>query len=324
MLTNCATAEMRKKCLALGADCVFDKSNELDELIQYCVRRGYLLSSRDDYLEPYTAALGSVREAQAWLRRYYCDDNDRIAEPRIGAIKADAEAKLAELSQTLEDERGRIARALNNGIDLKRRIIEDLRPSSLSNLGLKAAIEVLPTEVGQRADLKITMQIEPFELDEASEITLYRVVQESLTNVVEYAAAGEVHIELVRNDNQIKASVRDNGPGFDADRVRSSAQGLVGMRYRVQARGGRLHAWPSSTALRCRSGKWASSGRAKWAHAIGSSRLRCLETHDSTSMWDGKVSKSARVERRDPGGPRDANLPPSRKPVQPLRQGATP
>jgi signal transduction histidine kinase len=363
-------------------------------------QRGYLLTGRDDYLQPYRDSIGDVSESLKWLEKYY--DGDAVAAAAVEDIKANAAAKLAELDSTIElrmqgrqeawravilsgvgktqmdrvraasemllalesqrvgaereelfatlrlsrigvttmvalsllalamflrqsatleaarrrhadelqlerdhleaevasrtseltrlaedlqtareDERGRIARelhdelgalltaakldaarlkrslaevhsaeiderllhlttTLNDGIGLKRRIIEDLRPSSLSNLGLKAAVEILATELGARADLKIKTEIEPFQLDEAAEITLYRMVQESLTNVAKYAQANEVSVRMVREGDQIIATVRDDGKGFDASRVRGSTQGLVGMRYRVQARGGQL------------------------------------------------------------------------------------
>jgi signal transduction histidine kinase len=363
-------------------------------------QRGYLLTGRDEYLEPYRNSIGVTQAALIWLERYY--DGDAVAERTVEEIKANAAGKLNELASTIalhkqgqqqawrqlimsgtgkelmdriraaserlltieservarerqqlidtvrlsrigvatmvalsllalamflrqnatlkaaqrrhagelqaerdhlegevaqrteeltrlaedlqtarEDERGRIARelhdelgalltaakldaarlkrslaevnsaeiderlahlttTLNDGIGLKRRIIEDLRPSSLSNLGLKAAVEILATELGARAELKINTDIEPFQLDEAVEITLYRMVQESLTNVAKYADAAEVDVRMKREGDQIIATVRDNGKGFDASRVRGSAQGLVGMRYRVQARGGSL------------------------------------------------------------------------------------
>jgi signal transduction histidine kinase len=179
------------------------------------------------------------------------DERGRIARElhdELGALLTAAKLDAARLKRSLAevhnpeiDERlAHLTGTLNDGIGLKRRIIEDLRPSSLSNLGLKAAVEILATELGQRAELKIRTDIEPFELDEAAEITLYRMVQESLTNVAKYAHADEVDVRMVREGDQIIATVRDNGRGFDADRVRGSAQGLVGMRYRVQARGGRL------------------------------------------------------------------------------------
>lgn len=147
-----------------------------------------------------------------------------------------AEVKNPEFNQRLEH----LVGMLNDGIGLKRRIIEDLRPSSLSNLGLKAAVDILAGEFGERARLKVSTHIESFDTDEAASITLYRLVQESLTNVAKYADAHEVEIRMTCSGERILATVRDDGKGFDASRVRGSAQGLVGMRYRVQARGGQL------------------------------------------------------------------------------------
>jgi signal transduction histidine kinase len=179
------------------------------------------------------------------------DERGRIARElhdELGALLTAAKLDAARLKRSLAEVHNtdvherllHLTTTLNEGIGLKRRIIEDLRPSSLSNLGLKAAVEILATELGARADLKINTEIEPFQLDEAAEITLYRMVQESLTNVAKYAEAGEVNVRMVRDGDQIIATVRDNGKGFDASRVRGSTHGLVGMRYRVQARGGRL------------------------------------------------------------------------------------
>jgi signal transduction histidine kinase len=179
------------------------------------------------------------------------DERGRIARElhdELGALLTAAKLDAARLKRSLSEVHNadinerllHLTTTLNDGIGLKRRIIEDLRPSSLSNLGLKAAVEILATELGARADLKINTEIELFQLDEAAEITLYRMVQESLTNVAKYAEAGEVNVRMVREGDQIVATVRDNGKGFDASRVRGSTHGLVGMRYRVQARGGRL------------------------------------------------------------------------------------
>ena len=179
------------------------------------------------------------------------DERGRVARElhdELGALLTAAKLDAARLKRSLSEVHSpeinerltHLTTTLNDGIGLKRRIIEDLRPSSLSNLGLKAAVEILASELGQRADLEIKTDIEPFQLDEAAEITLYRMVQESLTNVAKYAGASEVNVRMVREGDQIVASVRDNGKGFDASRVRGSTHGLVGMRYRVQARGGRL------------------------------------------------------------------------------------
>ncbi len=129
---------------------------------------------------------------------------------------------------------------LNSGIALKRRIIEDLRPSSLSNLGLVASLEILAREFAERSGLDIETALEAVELDEAGQLTTYRLVQESLTNIGKYAQAREVSIALKNYDNYITVQVIDDGKGFDVRSVSHQSHGLAGMRHRVEALGGRL------------------------------------------------------------------------------------
>jgi len=69
---------------------------------------------------------------------------------------------------------------------------------------------------------------------------VYRLVQEALTNIGKYAKARHVAIELGSQDGQVTVSVRDDGVGFDPTRPATSAYGLVGMRFRVEAEGGTL------------------------------------------------------------------------------------
>ena len=148
---------------------------------------------------------------------------------RLGAVTPEVAERLQHLSD-----------GLNSGIALKRRIIEDLRPSSLSNLGLVSALDILVREWGQRADLKVDAELEPVQLRDAGELTVYRLVQEALTNIAKYARATEVEVRLSSIDGQVHVSVRDNGVGFDVDARRSSAHGLLGMRYRLETEGGQL------------------------------------------------------------------------------------
>lgn len=145
----------------------------------------------------------------------------------LGTMSPDAQARLAHLNDTI-----------NNGIGLKRRIIEDLRPSSLSNLGLVAALEIQAREFAQRSELKVETSLETVALSDQSQITLYRLVQESLTNIAKYSGATKVHITLTREGEKGHISVRDDGKGFDVRAVPGSAHGLMGMRYRVEANGG--------------------------------------------------------------------------------------
>ena len=151
---------------------------------------------------------------------------------RLGSnAAADATERLAHLNQTL-----------NGGIALKRRIIEDLRPSSLSNLGLVAALEILLREFGARSDIAVSNDLERVELEDAAQLTVYRLVQEALTNVVKYAKATEVAVSLQpAPGGGARVSVKDNGIGFDTSLPRLARHGLIGMRYRVEAEGGTMN-----------------------------------------------------------------------------------
>ena len=149
-------------------------------------------------------------------------------------------SRMGEQPKEVMDRLQHLTDALNSGIALKRRIIEDLRPSSLANLGLTASLEILAREFSERSGLEVACSLEPVELDEERQLTVYRTVQESLTNVGKYAEARQVDISLHDFNNHVEVEVRDDGRGFDPQAVRPSTHGLAGMRHRVEAAGGRL------------------------------------------------------------------------------------
>ena len=80
----------------------------------------------------------------------------------------------------------------------------------------------------------------------SGELTVYRLVQEALTNISKYAKATHVHVALGAEGGIARIAVRDNGVGFDADAPHISAHGLLGMRYRLETENGRmtLHSTP--------------------------------------------------------------------------------
>jgi signal transduction histidine kinase len=141
-----------------------------------------------------------------------------------------------EIAQRLQH----LTESLNSGIALKRRIIEDLRPSSLSNLGLTASLEILAREFSERSGVEITTSLEQAELDESRQLTIYRLVQESLTNVGKYAEAKQVEVSVRNYGNHVEVDIKDDGKGFNVSDIRASTHGLAGMRHRVEAAGGRL------------------------------------------------------------------------------------
>jgi signal transduction histidine kinase len=172
----------------------------------------------------------------------------RELHDELGALLTAAKLDVARLKSRLGPQAGpeiaerlqHLTESLNSGIALKRRIIEDLRPSSLSNLGLSASLEILAREFSERAGIEVTTELEPVDLDESRQLTVYRLVQESLTNVGKYAEARQVEISLRNYGGHVEVDIKDDGKGFDATRMRPSTHGLAGMRHRVEAAGGKL------------------------------------------------------------------------------------
>lgn len=148
---------------------------------------------------------------------------------RLGGNYPEATERLEHLTSTL-----------NSGIALKRRIVEDLHPSSLSHLGLVASLEILAREFQERSGLVISTNLEHVELDSSSQLTIYRLVQESLTNISKYASAKKVCVKLESTDGYAIVEVVDDGKGFNTSEVGAGSYGLTGMRHRVEAISGKL------------------------------------------------------------------------------------
>ena len=136
----------------------------------------------------------------------------------------------------------RLERALETGIAFKRRVVEQLRPTLLDNLGFYAAARWLVEETcaaaGLKADLNLPLP-EP-QLNQDVGIALFRILQESLCNVTRHAGATLVTISVVMEpDNVLRMIVMDDGVGMTADRLRTlGSRGLGSMRHRMRAIGG--------------------------------------------------------------------------------------
>lgn len=148
---------------------------------------------------------------------------------RIGSTQPEALERISHLTETL-----------NDGIALKRRIVEDLRPSSLSHLGLVASLEILTREFQDRSGIAVSTDLEGVELGGSAQLTVYRLVQESLTNIAKYANAGRITVILQNQGGYTVVEVMDDGTGFDTDSISATSHGIQGMRHRVEAAGGKL------------------------------------------------------------------------------------
>ena len=123
-----------------------------------------------------------------------------------------------------------------------RNVAANLRPTAL-DMGLISAIEWLCNDFTERTAIPCAMlsREEIIDLDETRAVVIFRIVQESLTNITRYAKASQVDIHLGRRGNELWVQVRDNGRGFDlAAAARKKSFGLLGMRERALALGGRV------------------------------------------------------------------------------------
>jgi len=162
----------------------------------------------------------AARMDVTWMQRHAAGDNP------------DVKTRLERLKQVLDQ-----------GIDLKRRVVEELRPTLLDTMGLLAALRWQSEETCRRAELRCTERFPDEEppFNRAGAIALFRVVQEALANIAKHARASEVEIALELTDRDVVVTVRDNGVGAaSADLTRPRSHGIAGLRHRIQVLGGRL------------------------------------------------------------------------------------
>jgi signal transduction histidine kinase len=129
-----------------------------------------------------------------------------------------------------------------------RRLAVELRPAALDDFGLVSALERLTETFGEQTGLGVDFQsaLGSERLPGDTETALYRIVQESLTNVVKHARAQRVSVSLTRRDGFVKAVIEDDGVGFEPEGTREDAFGLSGMRERVALLDGSLQVESSS------------------------------------------------------------------------------
>ena len=162
----------------------------------------------------------------------------------LTAISLDIDAVARRLRCEHDDLAGMLERAratLLDTVQLKRRIVENLRPSLLDNLGLAAALHSYCDEYAQVTGLDCEALIEG-EVDAAGpmqSIAVFRIVQEALNNIAKYAGARNVIVHLLREADALSLEVVDDGVGIDlAAAAQPTTHGLLGMRERAVLLGG--------------------------------------------------------------------------------------
>jgi PAS domain S-box-containing protein len=149
---------------------------------------------------------------------------------------------------------GSIGQLLDDAIQTVSRVTRELRPGILKDFGLAAAIECQAQDFSQRTGLpcRILAADHDLELPEDAAVALFRIFQESLTNVCKHAEATEVAVRLVQEGDEVLLEIIDDGKGICAeDLARPRSFGLRGIRERVSSLGGSFHIGPRAPKGTC-------------------------------------------------------------------------
>jgi signal transduction histidine kinase len=216
--------EQNNPATVMPAESLDERAAELSELaanLQTIAESEKILLARQLHDELGGALVGAKMDL-SWLRR------------RIGSTDPEVVARW-----------DRLERALETGIAFKRRMVEQLRPTLLDNLGFYAAarwlVEETCAEVGLDCELDLPLP-EPLLTKEVG-IALFRILQESLRNVARHARASRVKIKVRadRHQRAVSLFVADDGVGIGAERLRTlGSHGLGSMRHRMSAIGGQF------------------------------------------------------------------------------------
>jgi len=181
--------------------------------------------------------LTAERERARWARELHDSVLQGIGSRRVMLSSALKSGDRDRLARAVEQALGDMAR----DIDELRVLISELRPATLDQLGLLAALEDLAQRFGPPAgmELDLELQFEAEQLGSELETVVYRLVQEALNNVVKHAGAGRVELRVVAAGGHLEVLVADDGDGFDPGSEHGGF-GLVGMRERVELAGGEL------------------------------------------------------------------------------------
>ena len=201
------------------------------------------------------ASREELRRLSSYLEQAREEERTRIAREihdELGGAMTGLKMEVSRLQRNaatltpelLHERTASMTQLINDTIKTVRRIATDLRPGVLDDLGLVAAIEWQLQEFGARSGIKCRLdsRIEEIELDAHRSTAIFRVFQETLTNVARHAEASAVTVTLEDQSTHLVLRVHDNGRGISPHELAGARSlGLVGMRERVRLLAGELN-----------------------------------------------------------------------------------
>lgn len=201
------------------------------------------LKSSRERLRQLLAHLQSVREDER--TRISREIHDELGQA-LTALKMDLSwiiKRLGKEEKPIREKAHLMSKLIDMNIQTVKRISAELRPGLLDDLGLTAAIEWQAEEFRKRTGIKCELSVRPddMELERDLSTAIFRIFQETLTNVVRHAKAKKVRVSLKKNEETLIFQVKDDGKGISEREVSSPKSiGLIGMRERVRFFGGEM------------------------------------------------------------------------------------
>jgi two-component system, NarL family, sensor histidine kinase DegS len=243
---NFIMADGTKLMAQLNARALLDASNK---------PAGYVLTIRDiteqkrlrDEREQFTRKLMEVQEEER--KRISRDLHDETAQ-KIALITLELDSlcqKEKGLPEAITARINKIRETAENTLQEVRRFSHELRPSVLEHFGLSEALELIVDEMNSLGQIVVDIRVTGSErrLSEETEIALFRITQEALSNIRKHSLAQKAKVDLRYTPNKVKLMISDNGKGFNIEQKPEnplkSSLGLIGMRERAQLIGAKLH-----------------------------------------------------------------------------------
>jgi signal transduction histidine kinase len=227
----------------LGRDSGFSDEDE-QVLVSFAASAATAVATAQSVAEYRTrdSIAATERERGRWARELHDESLQSLAGLRV-LLSAARRSDPAELDRLLIQGMDQV----DSAIAEMRRLIADLRPTTLDELGLGAAIEALGERLNASRTLAVNVEIDlhfdsgrsAYRLVSEIEDTAYRLVQEALNNVAHHGGTDRAWVEVGEGDGILRLRVSDEGRGFDPD-TKTEGFGLIGMRERVSLAGGTL------------------------------------------------------------------------------------
>jgi signal transduction histidine kinase len=234
-----AAGDLDHRLPITGGDEIGQLAGSFNEMASRVAERDASLRQSHEQLRVLSKRLLSVQEQERV--RIAREVHDELGQA-LTALKIDLQ-QLGMRHRQVEESLRPLAKTIDGIIDLVRRIATDLRPAILDDLGIAAALEQQLRRVRESTGMKTTLTIsEEPSLDMLTGVTLYRIAQEGLSNVMRHAGATEVEISLEIGDGTAELAIRDNGRGISSEKIGApESLGLIGIRERAELLGGSVN-----------------------------------------------------------------------------------